>query len=77
MAEEADLAAQGPRIGGWVEAEHAGFPCRQGQKAGDNPEQARLAGPVGTLEGEDLPRAHVKIGAGQERVTSGERNGGT
>jgi hypothetical protein len=58
-------------------AEHSGLSSRKGYQSGDDSQQAGFAGPVGTFEGKDLPRAHVEVGTGQKRVTSGERNGGT
>jgi len=60
----------GGAVSGEVGAEDQGTPRAQPDEAGDNPQQRRLAGSVGTADVHDLTGGDVEVGAGERREPS-------
>ena len=67
MAEQADARADQLALGGQVEAEHGAAAALERQQPGAQPQQAGLAGTVGTAQQDDLAHPHRERGAGERR----------
>ena len=77
MPQKPDVAAHGGVIGGQVDAEDGGLARRDRQQPGAGPQQAGLAGAVGTDDDDDLTLVERQIDPGKGGEAAGECDRGT
>jgi hypothetical protein len=76
MADKGQLRADGVAVGGEVVTKDDGRAGRQGEEAGQQPQQRRLAGAVGPRHQDHLALDDVEIDPGQRRILAEEAHGG-
>jgi len=76
MADQGQLGADRVPVKGQVVAEDNGGAGRQREETGQEPQQRRLARPIGPGDQHDLALGDVEIDAGQRRIPPEEAYGG-